>query len=271
MSGHVNTPAVVEVRGVDVDLAGRRVLTAVNFRVEKGEFAGLIGSNGAGKTTLLRMMLGLISPTRGEVLWPTDAREQRRVGYVPQRVHLDVDVPLRVRDFVALGVDGHRFGARRRTRAIWDRVDEVLDAVELRALAERRFGALSGGEIQRVLIAHALVSRPELLLLDEPLSNLDPRAMQEIVQLLARVRQSQHVAVVLSAHDINSLVGVMDRVIYIANAHVASGPSEEVVRPDVLSALYGHHVDVVRVHGRVVVVSGDPSGSTAAHPDVVVE
>ncbi len=262
---------VVDVRGVDVEVGGRRVLTDVNFCVEAAEFTGLIGSNGAGKTTLLRMMLGLIAPVRGEVLWPTRARELRRVGYVPQKITLDADVPLRVRDFVALGDDGHRFGLRRRRPDTWARVEEMLDAVEASALAPRRIGALSGGELQRVLLAHALVSRPELLLLDEPLANLDPGATQDIVQLLARVRDRQRVAVVLSAHDINALVGVMDRVVYIANAHVASGPTDEVVRPDVLSALYGHHVDVVRVHGRVLVVSGDAPAGVGAHPDVVVE
>lgn len=263
---------IVEVRGVDVELGGRPILTDVNFKVQTGEFTGLIGSNGAGKTTLLRMMLGLIEPTRGDVVWPSDARVQRRVGYVPQKVVLDVDVPLRVRDFVALGDDGHRYGLHRRTRDTWRRVEEMLDAVEANELAERRIGGLSGGELQRVLMAHALVSRPELLLLDEPLANLDPGATEDIVALLARVRERQHVAILLSAHDINSLLGVMHRVIYIANAHVASGPTDEVVRPEVLSKLYGHHVDVVRVHGRVLVVTGDASsGPVAAHPDVVVE
>ncbi len=263
---------IVEVRGVDVELGGRRILTDVNFDVHSAEFTGLIGSNGSGKTTLLRVMLGLITPTRGQVLWPGDAREKRRVGYVPQKVVLDVDVPLRVRDFVALGDDGHRYGLHRRTRQTWQRVEEMLDAVEATELGERRMGALSGGEMQRVLMAHALVSRPELLLLDEPLANLDPGATQDIVELLSRVRERQHVAILLSAHDINSLLGVMHRVIYIANAHVASGPTDDVVRPDVLSKLYGHHVDVVRVHGRVLVVTGDASREAVAdHPDLVVE
>jgi len=272
-TAETSTPGtIVDVRGVDVELGGRRILTDVNFHVHTGEFTGLIGSNGAGKTTLLRMMLGLIEPTRGEVVWPSDAREQRRVGYVPQKVALDVDVPLRVRDFVALGDDGHRYGLHRRTRETRDRVEEMLDAVEAQDLAERRIGALSGGELQRVLMAHALVSRPELLLLDEPLANLDPGATEDIVSLLARVRERQRVAILLSAHDINSLLAVMNRVIYIANAHVASGPTDDVVRPEVLSQLYGHHVDVVRVHGRVLVVTGDAStGPVAEHPDIVVE
>ena len=272
MSVESSTPStIVDVRGVDVEVGERRVLSDVNFHVDAGEFTGLIGANGAGKTTLLRMMLGLLTPSRGEVVWPGGALENRRVGYVPQKVVLDADVPLRVRDFVALGVDGHRYGIRRRPRATWDRVAETLEAVEVATLGERRIGALSGGELQRVLLAHALVSRPELLLLDEPLANLDPGATHDIVELLARVRERQRVAVVVSAHDINALLGVMDRVVYIANAHVASGRTDEVVRPDVLSALYGHHVDVVRVHGRVLVVTGEATGPVADHPDLVVE
>lgn len=267
----MRTTTIVDVRGVDVELGARRVLTDVNFHVESGEFTGLIGSNGAGKTTLLRVMLGLITPTHGEVNWPGNALVERRVGYVPQKVALDVDVPLRVRDFVALGEDGHRYGLRRRTSQTWERVHEMLEAVEAVDLADRRIGSLSGGELQRVLMAHALVSRPELLLLDEPLANLDPGATQDIVELLARVRERQHVAILLSAHDINSLLPVMHRVIYIANAHVASGPTDDVVRPDVLSRLYGHHVDVVRVHGRVLVVSGPAPGPVPEHPDLVVE
>ena len=263
---------IVEVCDVDVERDGRRVLSGVDFRLESGELVGLIGSNGAGKTTLWQVLLGLLPATRGEVLWNDDALARRRVGYVPQRIVLDADVPLRVRDFVALGVDGHRFGLRRRARDTWQRVDEVLASVEASALSDRRMGELSGGELQRVLLAHALVSDPELLLLDEPLANLDPGATQDIVELLVRVRDREGVSVVLSAHDINSLVGAMDRVVYVANSRVASGPTEEVVTPEVLSALYGHHVDVVRVHGRVLVVTGEfEDRSVLQHPPLVVE
>jgi zinc/manganese transport system ATP-binding protein len=183
-------------------------------------------------------------------------------------------MPIRARDLVALGIDGNRYGFTRRTRADHLAVDEMLSAVDALAFADRKVGGLSGGEQQRVLIAHALVSRPELLLLDEPLANLDPGSAQEIISLLHQVARQQHVAIFLSAHEMNPLLPVMDRVVYVANGHVASGTTEEVVRPDVLSALYGHHVDVLRVHGRVLVVTGPESdeGSTRAdHPELVVE
>jgi zinc/manganese transport system ATP-binding protein len=267
---------LLEVDGVDVALSGRMILRDVNFRIDHGEFTGLIGSNGAGKTTLLRVLLGLQDVVRGRVLvhGAPMTRSNSSVGYVPQKVLFEADVPVRVRDFVALGIDGHRFGLARRSHHTDDLVDEMLESVEATPFANRRIGSLSGGEQQRVLIAHALVSKPELLLLDEPLANLDPGSAQEIIELLHSVVTDQHVAILLSAHEMNPLLPVMDRVVYVANGRVASGTTDEVVQPEVLSALYGHHVDVLRVHGRVLVVAGgDGHGDSlvADHPPVVVD
>ncbi|MGA2124341.1 MAG: ATP-binding cassette domain-containing protein, partial [Acidimicrobiales bacterium] len=201
-------------------------------------------------------------------------RANRSIGYVPQKVLFDPDMPIRARDLVALGIDGNRYGLTRRTRANHAAVDEMLHAVDAQDFADRKVGGLSGGEQQRVLIAHALVSQPELLLLDEPLANLDPGSVQEIIGLLHQVATQQQVAIFLSSHEMNPLLPVMDRVVYIANGRVASGTTDEVVRPDVLSALYGHHVDVIKVHGRVLVVARqetDESSDVANHPEVVVE
>ena len=123
--------------------------------------------------------------------------------------------------------------------------------------ANARVGELSGGEQQRVLIAHALISRPKLLLLDEPLANLDIRSEQEIVGVLGRLAREQKIAVLLSAHDMNPLLGVMDRIVYVANGRAASGPTDEIVTSEGLTKLYGHQVDVVRVQNRVLVVAGE--------------
>ena len=131
----------------------------------------------------------------------------------------------------------------------------MLHAVDADRFADARVGTLSGGEQQRVLIAHALITRPRLLLLDEPLANLDLRAGQEVVQLLARVAREQQIGVLLSAHEINPLLPVMDRVVYLAGGRAASGPTAEVVQTEVLSRLYGHPVEVLRVGGRVLVVA----------------
>jgi zinc/manganese transport system ATP-binding protein len=267
---------LLRVENIDVAIDGREILTDVNFRIDHGEFTGLIGANGSGKTTLFRVILGLQPPVRGHVTVHGEAlsRSNRSIGYVPQKLLLDPDMPIRARDLVALGIDGNRYGFTRRTRADHLAVDEMLSAVDAQAFADRKVGGLSGGEQQRVLIAHALVSRPELLLLDEPLANLDPGSAQEIISLLHQVARQQHVAIFLSAHEMNPLLPVMDRVVYVANGHVASGTTDEVVRPDVLSALYGHHVDVLRVHGRVLVVTGpesDEGSSPADHAELVVE
>ncbi len=132
----------------------------------------------------------------------------------------------------------------------------MLDAVGATSFADRRVGLLSGGEQQRVMLAHALVGRPRLLLLDEPLANLDLRSEQEIVELVDKLRREHQVTVLMSAHDVNPLLGAMDRVAFVASGRVACGPVNEVVTTDALSALYGHHVDVIEVHDRVIVVAG---------------
>jgi zinc/manganese transport system ATP-binding protein len=293
--------SILAVRGVDVSLAGRKILDGVSFEIAPGEFTGLIGSNGVGKTTLLRVILGLQAASAGSVVfggsggigaptgsqlstWTpvhsrtlarprsrTRARGHRQIGYVPQKFLLDPDLPMRARDLVGLGLDAHRLGVPRPSRTRRARVDEMLEAVDAGRFADTRVGRLSGGEQQRILIAHALISRPRLLLLDEPLANLDLRSAHEVVALLARITREQGIAVLISAHEINPLLGVMDRIVYMATGRAASGSTDEVVRADVLSELYGHHVDVLNVHGRVLIVAGagedsDLTGHEVAFP-----
>ena len=249
---------VLDVDEVSVSFGSRLILDRVSFSLAAGEFCGLIGSNGAGKTTLLRAILGLLPPTSGRIVRPEGAGSRRhpQIGYVPQKIALEADLPLRARDLVALGLDGHRFGIPRRSSAQHAAVEEMLDAVDATHFADARVGNLSGGEQQRVMIAHALISRPKLLLLDEPLANLDIRVAQEVVELLARVASTQQVSVLLSAHDMNPLLPVMDRVIYLAGGRAASGAAYEVVNTETLSRLYGHHVEVIHTQGRVLVVAG---------------
>jgi zinc/manganese transport system ATP-binding protein len=246
---------------VTVRLGGRDILKDVSFGIRPGQFTGLIGPNGAGKTTLLKVILGLQPVTGGAVLLDGEPRPARdaSIGYVPQKLGLEPDVPLRVRDVVSLGLDGHKFGIRLPSRARRELVSDMLTAVGAQRYADARVGELSGGEQQRVMIAHALISRPRLLLLDEPLANLDISSEQGIVSVLARLARAEQVAVLLSAHDMNPLVPVMDRIVYVAAGRVAVGDTDEVVQPEVLSRLYGQHVDVIRVHGRILVVAA-PEG-----------
>ncbi|HUA40620.1 MAG TPA: metal ABC transporter ATP-binding protein [Streptosporangiaceae bacterium] len=259
---------ILTVEGVSVSLAGRQVLDEVSFAIGAGQFTGLIGPNGAGKTTLLRVILGLQRTTEGNVAVlgrPRSLRAQP-IGYVPQKVVLDPDMPMRARDLVALGLDGSRYGLRLPSRQRGQAVAEMLHAVDAERFADARVGNLSGGEQQRVLIAHALISRPRLLLLDEPLANLDLRSGQEIISLLHRIAREQQIAVLLSAHEMNPLLPVMDRIVYLAGGRAASGPAGEVITTAVLSRLYGHHVEVLHVHGRVLVVAGSGDDQLAAVP-----
>jgi zinc/manganese transport system ATP-binding protein len=256
-------PDVLVLSGLAVRLGGRAVLDGVDLRVGAGEFVGLIGSNGAGKTTLLRAILGLQAPTSGRVTVGA-GRRRESIGYVPQKVHLDPDVPLRARDVVALGLDGNRLGIPLPSAVKAGRVDEMLAAVGAESFADARIGRLSGGQQQRVLLAHALISNPRLLLLDEPLANLDPASVHEIVALLARLSSERGVAVVLSAHDMNPLLAHMTRMVYLADGRAAVGSVDDVVRDDVLTRLYGRGIRVVRAEGHVFVVATDDVSGRAA-------
>ncbi len=264
---------LLRLNGISVRLSGREILHDVGFTVRPGEFTGLIGPNGAGKTTILRVILGLQPPSSGTVAVvrpPHGKRGPARggslIGYVPQKLLIEPDMPLRVRDVVALGIDGNRLGIPLPSRARRELVAETLRAVGADGYADARVGELSGGEQQRVLIAHALISQPKLLLLDEPLANLDIRSAQGIVAVLARLAREQQIAILISAHDMNPLAPVMDRIVYVAAGRAAVGSAGEVLRTDVLTKLYGQHVDVLHVHGRVVIVAGE-DGQDAGRPD----
>ena len=179
----------------------------------------------------------------------TRSRRNPQIGYVPQKIVLEADMPLRARDLVGLGLDGHRFGIARPAAKRVSRSTRCSTRSDATQFADARIGTLSGGEQQRIMIAQALICRPKLLLLDEPLANLDIRSAAEVVDLLARIAAEQHIAILLSAHDMNPLLPVMDRVVYLADGRAASGTTDEVVRTDTLSRLYGHHVEVIHVAG----------------------
>jgi zinc/manganese transport system ATP-binding protein len=252
-------PPAVAFTNVGFRRGERRILSRISFEVMPGDFVGVIGGNGAGKSTLLQLALGFLEPSEGEVgvLGTAPRATHGRVGYVPQRIELDRELPLRARDFVALGVDGARFGIPFPSAARRARVAEALADVEASALADRPVGRLSGGEQQRLAIAQAIVGRPKLLLLDEPLANLDLGGASEIVHLVARIARERGMTVMLVAHDLNPLIGAMNRVLYLADGRAAIGAVDDVVNEDTLSRLYDRPVDVLRVRGRIVVVAGD--------------
>ncbi|HXA29940.1 MAG TPA: metal ABC transporter ATP-binding protein [Candidatus Angelobacter sp.] len=252
-------PAIA-LRDAGVSLGNRWVWRGADASIGEGEFVVVLGPNGAGKTTLLRVLLGLIPLQEGsvDVLGHRPQRGRRQVGYVPQRRALDRDLYVRARDLVSLGVDGTRWGIalpgarRRQQRAM---VEEALHAVGASAYADQPVGQLSGGEQQRLLLAQALVTRPRILLLDEPLASLDLRSQAVVSSLVSGIARERGITVVLVAHDVNPLVSVLDRVAYVARGAVTIGRPEEVITSAKLSELYDYPVEVLRdSRGRIVVV-----------------
>lgn len=249
-------PPVVELEHVGVRLGKRTVLRDVTFSLAPGEFMGVIGSNGAGKTTLLRVLLGLVRPDHGraEVFGHTPRRGDGAIGYVPQHQNFHEDLPLRARDFVRLGIDGTRWGVPFGDDGYERRIDDALRAVRAESYADSPVGRLSGGEQQRLALAQALVGNPRLLLLDEPLANLDMRSRRDVVSLVREVSTERQIAVLFVAHDVNPLLQSLDRVLYLANGNAVCGTVDEVIRGEVMTRLYGFPVDVVRADGHVLVV-----------------
>jgi zinc/manganese transport system ATP-binding protein len=234
------------------------VLHDVAFSVAMGEFIGVLGPNGAGKTTLMRAILGLV-PARGgriEILGRGARRGNPEVGYMPQSRRAAASMRLSGWDFVAGVWRGHAWGVplvgalgRRET-------DWALDLVGARGLARRRLTDMSGGERQRLLLAQALIGRPRLLLLDEPLMSLDPGHQAATVALVKALQTELGMAVLFSAHELNPLLGALDRVLYLGGGQAACGTVAEVITGPVLSHLYGTDIDVTEVHGRIFVMAG---------------
>ena len=251
--------SAVDFADVTLALGRRTVLAGVSFTIEDSEFVGLLGPNGAGKTTLLRAMLGLLVPARGaiRVLQQPAGRGNALVGYMPQTRSAMGALRLSGWDYVAGAVGGHRWGPPVMSAAGRREVAWALDLVGAADLAARPLAETSGGERQRLLLAQALLGRPGLLLLDEPLMNLDPHHQRSVVELVRRLQQELKLAVLFSAHELNPLMGALDRVLYLGGGQAALGTVEEVITGPVLSRLYGSTIDVVRLGERIFVMSGE--------------
>jgi zinc/manganese transport system ATP-binding protein len=259
----------VVLRQAAVQRGGRTIWSGATLAIAPGEFVAVLGPNGAGKSTLLHLLLGLLRPSEGSVsvLGRAPRRGNPAIGYVPQRRAVDPDLPIRGRDMVMLGLDGLRWGfpvpgaQRRRQLAL---VDAALEAVAATAYADRPIGQLSGGEQQRLLLAQALVGQPRLLLLDEPLASLDLRSQVAIAELIARLSRARRITVVMVTHDVNPVLPIVDRVVYVARGQVLCGQPDEVITTENLSRLYDAPVEVVRdSQGRVFVVGLE---NEVAHP-----
>ncbi len=239
------TAPAAELAGVSLSLRGNPVLEDVSLRIEAHDYLAVLGPNGGGKTSLLKILLGLLSPDRGSVriLGRPARRAHGQVGYVPQHVRFDLAFPIRVMDVVLMGRLGAarfgRIGAQDRAAA-----EAVLERVEIQGLAQRPIGALSGGQLQRVLIARALAQRPKLLLLDEPTASLDERIGRSVWELFEEL--SEEMAVVVVSHDVGAISRYV-RSVACLNRRLHAHPSKELT-PEILEATYGGPVDLL-AHG----------------------
>jgi zinc/manganese transport system ATP-binding protein len=257
----------IEFRDVRLVLGGRVILAGVSLDIAGCEFVGVLGPNGSGKTTLMRAILGLVPPNRGtiHVLGRPAARGNAAVGYMPQVRAGLAGMRLSGWDFVAGVLDGHRLGLPIAGKAGRAEVDRALDMVGARELGRRPLSETSGGERQRLLLAQALIGRPQLLLLDEPLISLDPHHQRVVVELARSLQAELGITVLFSAHELNPLLGALDRVLYLGRGQAALGTVDEVITGPVLSRLYGSEIDVVRLKGRIFVMSGSLDMERDAH------
>ena len=250
------TDAVIRLEGATLAYGERVVWRDLSMAVERGSFVAVLGPNGSGKTSLLRVILGL-SPLAGgtvEVLGAPARRGHPAIGYIPQQHDIDRDLPLRGRDFVGLGFDGHRWGPGGPSRERERKTNDAIASVGATAFADVAVGRLSGGEQQRLRIAQALVGAPELLLCDEPLAHLDLHHQREVARLIGDWQRSSGRTVVFVTHDVNPILDVVDRVVFVVDGRWAFGPPDDVLTAPRLSALYGSTVDVIRIGRRLLVV-----------------
>lgn len=238
-----------------------------NFTIGQGEFVAVLGPNGAGKTTLFRMLLGLTQPLGGTlaVFGKTPRRGNARIGYVPQRHPTDNETGVEALELVRLGLDGNRWGIGSAEQGKKEAL-AVLRSMGAEELAHRRLGALSGGELQRIFLAEALIGKPDLLLLDEPLANLDMRREANLARLINDIVRTRGVTALLIAHNINPLLPLLDRVIYVANGRVTNGTPEEVLTSKSLTDLYGIPIEVLKdSRGRIAIIGMDEAPEHEHH------
>jgi zinc/manganese transport system ATP-binding protein len=250
-----------------IKLGGRTILAAVSLKVENGEFIGMLGANGAGKTTLMRAALGLAPLSGGaiSVLGRAASRGNGAVGYMPQARGGVSGLRLTGYDVVASAAGGAGWGLPRLDAATRREIDWALEAVDARDLARRSLNEISGGERQRLLLSQALLGRPKLLLLDEPLISLDPGHQKKIVEIVRRLRDELRIAIIFSAHELNPLIHAIDRVLYLGAGSAVLGAVDEVITGPVLSRLYRADIEVVRIRDRIFVMAGDVDVERDAH------
>jgi ABC-type Mn2+/Zn2+ transport system ATPase subunit len=251
---------VIQIKDLTVSYNSEPALNDVNMEVFRGEFVGILGPNGSGKTTLLRTILGLIKPAKGEVRLfgsPVDSKARRRMGYVHQKGSVDLTFPIKVFDAVMMGRYPLMGLFRLPSRSDRLTVDDALRAVDAWHLKDRPIGELSGGEVQRVWIARALVSKPEILLLDEPTTGLDVMSQGQIIDLIHHIHKERGLTILYVTHEVNNVSCYLDKVAYLKKSLYAYGHPNEVIKVETLRKVYTGEVEVIQEGGRPFVIVGD--------------
>jgi len=255
--------SVLKISNATLALDSKVLWSDLNLEVAAGEFIAVIGANGSGKTSLLKSILGQLKLNRGTVQfnesthgenWHNVESGSSSVGYIPQQRTLEEANEILVKDLVRFGLSGHRYGFFLPSHKAKAKVVEALRCADAFQFADQAFGQLSGGEQQRVRVAQSIVSDPKLLLCDEPLSALDLQQQSIVSELIKREAKEHNTAVLFVTHDVNPVLDMVDRVLYLANGKFKIGTPDEVFNDKVLSELYGTKVEVLKTNGRIVVL-----------------
>ena len=262
-------PPALLITDLGVSFGHHPVLSKVSAEIQAGEFIGVFGPNGAGKTTLMRCLLGTLRPSRGSVaiFGLSPAKAAREIGYMPQGNVGFESSALSARALVHAAWRGEKWGIPWSSTASHAEVNRVLEITQSAGYADRPFSVLSGGERQRIMLAQALLGQPKLLILDEPLASLDPKNQALLIECIAEVKRALNATILFVAHDMNPLLHVMDRVLYLAGGGSLLGEVDQVVNSASLSDLYKFPIEVVRAEKRIFILSKEGNVTEAACHD----
>ncbi|MFI0347251.1 MAG: metal ABC transporter ATP-binding protein [Chthoniobacterales bacterium] len=254
-----NQPNAILISDVSIRMGSRDILKNVNASIKSGEFIGIFGPNGAGKSTLMKALLGLIPVHTGviSIFGKTPKIASQKVGYMPQLLTIPERTGLSSRSLIMAVQQGKDWGLPWNKVAAQSEVDEVLELANARDYSEARFSTLSGGEKQRIILAQALLGKPRLLLLDEPLAGLDPHHQVQLIKCLKKIKERTGTTILFIAHDINPLLGVMDRILYVAGGSAALGTVDEIISDKKLSELYNTEMQVAKINGHLFIIHAE--------------
>ena len=247
-----NAPIILQANHLAVGYSQKTIVHDLDWKVMAGEFIAILGPNGAGKSTLLKTFLGALMPLQGElkVLNHNPHQDCVGIGYMPQQLLRPELQHLSARTLLSASAQAHQWGLPHLSSHQRESINIALQNVEAEDFADKPFMDCSGGQQRRIMLAQALLGNPKLLLLDEPLANLDFRQQEKFIEILVKLAREQHVAVMITTHDINPFIQAVSRVLYLANGHALSGTLASVLNSEKLTELYQTPMEVIHYQNR---------------------